>query len=249
MNQTKAWTRQKILSKKYGQEDVIDMAEILDVINNIHLGSVNRNFQTLRARALFALYYLTGCRVSEITKCNTLRKQKIRKQTVIEEGIKKVIYDTDDFNEPIIDRVKIDHDYMGVKKKDISLKKIHEKLCLIIRTENRKNKTRQTKRIIVPVEFEKPIMIHVSRYLKLLELDAPLFNFGVKRATQIINDTTGFNIHFIRHIRATHLITRYDFNEQTLIKFMGWTDSRPAKHYMELRDYDMLMQFYKNNGG
>jgi len=226
----KAWQRQKLLQKQYSIDDLPDIKELVNIINNIKIGNGQyANYYTARARALFCMYYLTGCRVSEIVKCNSLR---ISHRYII--------------NKKVINEVKkIEHDYLGIKKEDIFFTRIDEKQCIIIRTENRKHKKRKTKKLPIPIEFEKPIVSFLIEYLiNYIENDEVLFPFGVKRATQIINQTTGWNVHFIRHIRATHLVTKYDYNEQLLIKFLGWTDSRPAKAYMELNTKDLFRQFY-----
>ena len=216
-----AWNRQKRLKEIYTDEEVPDIDELYNMISNIRIGNVNVKKQTMRARALFAMYYLTACRVSEIVRCPYLR--------IVINGQEK----------------KIPHEYNGIRKKDIKFGRIKGKLCMLIRTENRKNKQRKTKRQPIPIELEKRIAVFIKRYIDKLHDDSILFDFQSKRATQIINQTTGFNVHFIRHIRATHLVTKYDFNEQALIKFMGWTDARPAKFYMELAPTDLLMQFFK----
>jgi integrase len=115
----------------------------------------------------------------------------------------------------------------------------------LIRVENRKNKRRTTKNQPIPIEKEKGIAVFLHRYIKPLQKDALLFPFSSQRATQIINQVSGFNVHFIRHIRATHLVDLYDFNEQALIKFMGWTNSQPATRYIELKSSGIMRQFYK----
>lgn len=214
------WTRQKSLKEKYLEEEVPDITELCDIIDGIKIGTAFPEFHTCRAKALFAMYYLTGCRASEVTKCMDLRVMRD----------KEVMYKHNDFH--------------GIKKKHIKLGVIDGHKCLIVRTENRKNRSRKSKRLPIPIELEAPIAAYLFEYLKRLKPDMILFPFGAKRATQIIN-TTGFNIHFIRHIRATHLITKYDFNEQLLIKYMGWTDARPAKYYMHLKSFDIFRQFYK----
>ena len=244
--QKKAWSRQKQLKKRYKEEDVPDIDELVVIIENIIVQNDVRGKYTKRARALFAMYYLTGCRASEIVRCNKLRKQKIKKnESFDEKGIKRVSYELDESGERIIDRWVKPHDYEGIYKRDIKFERIDGKMCMFIRTENRKNKDKITKRQPIPIDLETEIVFYITDYMENLGHNDLLFPFGVKRATQIINETTGFNIHFIRHIRATHLITKYDFNEQLLIKFMGWTDGRPAKHYMELKSTDVFRQFYK----
>ena len=241
------WQRQKQLQKKYRMEEVPDIDELVRIIIRINIGKDNPQLRTKQARALFALYYLTGCRASEIVKCPYLRYKRYRKtKTLNDKGERITAYIIDDNGERLIDEGKTPHEFLGLRKSDIKQETVDGKPCLYIRTENRKHADRRTKRQPIPIEFEEEIVVFINDYLKMLEDEDFLFEFGVKRSTQIINEATGFNIHFIRHIRATHLVTKYDFNEQMLIKFMGWTDARPDKNYMELRSTDLFRQFYKN---
>lgn len=45
--------------------------------------------------------------------------------------------------------------------------------------------------------------------------------------------------HYFRHCRLTHCITEFDFNDQELVKYAGWTDSKPAKWYINLKTTDL----------
>jgi len=222
------------LKKKYAEEEMISIAELTNILQKITYGKAWVELQTKQARALIVLYYLTACRVSEIVKVKYLRKYQ-------------TITDTYTGNKKQIVKEKVKHEYLGVCKNDISFNEVDGKKVMYVRTENRKNKERKTKKQPIPIEKESSLCNFLIEYLNSLKEDQPLFKFGVKRATQIINDTLGFNVHFIRHIRATHLVVLYDFNEQHLIKFMGWTDARPAKHYMEINKKDLFRQFYKND--
>ncbi len=230
-NRGVAWSRQKELQKRYAYEEVPGIDELKNIIDRINIGKVDIVKQTKRARALFAMYYLTACRVSEVVKVTELWEKK---------------YEKVDGKYKAVSKERIPHDYLGIRKEEIKFEEVKGKPCMYIRTENRKHKTRQTKRQPIPIELEQPIVEFIKEYTKDLNDDSILFSFQSKRATQIITESTGFNIHFIRHIRATHLVTKYDFNEQALIKFMGWTDARPAKYYMELSSSDIFEQFYKN---
>ncbi len=194
------WTRQKRLQTEYIDEDVPDIYEIDKLLTSIEYGVVNPRFQTLRARALFAMYYLTACRLSEI---------------------------------------------LEITPNDLKFKLIDGRKCLQIKTINRKHRKRKRKILPIPIQREKIIVKHITIFGKTIPRENLLFDFKKKRATQIINDISGYNVHFIRHIRATHLVAKYNFNEQLLIRFMGWTDSRPAKHYMELKTGDVFRQFYR----
>jgi len=232
--QTKQY-RQKELQLRFKDEDVPSLDELDRLINNITFGKKDPERQTAQAKALIAIYYLTACRVSEITTPFYLRKYKTQK---LLDGTKKQI---------IIEKVK--QEFLGVRKEDITFDTINGKRCMFIRTENRKNKQKKTKKQPIPIELESKLSLYLEKYLSTIMPGDFLFNFGCKRATQIINETIKWNPHFIRHIRATHLIVLYDFNEQMLISFMGWTDGRPAKNYMELNKKDLFNAFYKNKGG
>jgi len=246
MKEHHAWARQRELKKRFSLTDIPALHEMAHLIGQIQYGNVDPDFQTNRARALFAIYYLTACRASEITKVKTLRKRKLQRETIIDkDGARKIIYNTDNKGIPKVTEWKEDHQYIGLTKSNIKTAVYNSQEYLEIRTENRKNKARKTKLLPIPISLEKDISKYIMDYIDKLENDEPLFDFCPRRAAQIINETTGFNLHFIRHIRATHLITLYDFNEQMLVKFMGWTDSRPAKSYMELSSATLAREFYK----
>ena len=70
-----------------------------------------------------------------------------------------------------------------------------------------------------------------------------IFPFGKIRAYQLIRGTVGWNNHWIRHIRLTHLVVYHDFNEQLLLRFAGWTTTLPAQNYMEIRWVDFLEKY------
>jgi len=230
----KPWYRQEELKKRYRESEVPSIEELNNMLNRIYYGKIDIGLQTKRIRALIALYYLTAGRLTEVIP---------RKYAYLIEKEK-------DENEKVISKkvVKVEKKYKGVIKEDISFDLIDEKQVMYVRLENRKNKDRTSKKQPIPIELESPLVNHVKIYLDILKENQPLFKFSNKRATQLINETIGFNAHFLRHIRATHLITLYDFNEQALIEYMGWSDARPAKSYMELSKKDLFRSFYKNKG-
>lgn len=53
------------------------------------------------------------------------------------------------------------------------------------------------------------------------------------------NQYWGVAPHYFRHCRLTHMVTEFDFNDQELVKYAGWTDSTPAKWYMSLKVTDL----------
>lgn len=110
---------------------------------------------------------------------------------------------------------------------------------IIIRMKNLKNKKRKWKNIPIPFDREGRILVDVLGYIESKE--GRVFGFNHRsRGWQIVKKWMGFNPHWLRHLRLTHLVTVYDFNDQELVRFAGWTDSTPAKHYTELRVGDLL---------
>jgi len=54
--------------------------------------------------------------------------------------------------------------------------------------------------------------------------------------------------HYFRHCRLTHCITEFDFNDQELVKYAGWTDSKPAKWYVSLKTTDLQKKMVGKGG-
>ena len=133
----------------------------------------------------------------------------------------------------------------GIKKKNISFDYIDNKPVGYVRLRNMKNKTRKSKRLPIPIEKEKQLYKLVYDHIKYLPDEAKLFTFGRRTGYNYCTKVFGLNPHFIRHIRASHLVLNYDFNEQALVRFMGWSDPRPAKYYIEMNDKSVFRQFYK----
>ena len=48
--------------------------------------------------------------------------------------------------------------------------------------------------------------------------------------------------HYFRHCRLTHMVTRFNYDSHQLVKYAGWTDERPAKHYVHLRTEDLELK-------
>jgi len=130
-----------------------------------------------------------------------------------------------------------------LKKKDLVFQYKNGRAILLINMPNRKHKVRHFKDIPIPIDKEQVLLELLNQYLKTLSNESVLFNFGKIRAYQLIRRATGWNNHWLRHLRATHLVLYHDFNEQLLIRFMGWTNSLPAKNYMELRWSDILDKY------
>lgn len=51
---------------------------------------------------------------------------------------------------------------------------------------------------------------------------------------------TGFNPHFFRKLRATHLRRNFNFDSYQLKKFFGWSSISPSEYYVGLDDRDIM---------
>lgn len=128
----------------------------------------------------------------------------------------------------------------SIIKREISLDEIKGKKILKIDMRNQKN--RQRKRKTIPIPLDKPenkrFFEFLIPYLNSLEMNDELFPFSYSNAYRILKQF--WNPHWFRHIRLTHLVTKYNFNEQQLKMYAGWTDGRPAKDYIEMRWQDLV---------
>ncbi len=134
----------------------------------------------------------------------------------------------------------------SLKKDDIDILDVEKdgkkRQIMLVTLRNEKNKQRKYKKIPVPVDKERELITYFLDYVDSIEEDV-LFNFTEQNAWKQMIKKIGVNPHFLRHIRLTHLVTEYDFNEYLLGMFAGWTDIRPAKHYMELKWKDILQKY------
>lgn len=137
-----------------------------------------------------------------------------------------------------------------VRKKDFEQVKLKDKNFFVISLFTEKNKRHPIRRIPINTERENELMKYVLDYLELLKDEDVLFPFTIQRAWQIVskilikykkvskNKFLNAN-HFLRHCRLTHLVVNYDFNDQDLVKYCGWTNSIPATVYSHLRYKDL----------
>jgi len=69
--------------------------------------------------------------------------------------------------------------------------------------------------------------------------EAVLLNSHLRVMRKKFNEFWGVAPHYFRHCRLTHMVTEFDFNDQELVKYAGWCDSKPAKWYMSLKTSDL----------
>lgn len=104
---------------------------------------------------------------------------------------------------------------------------------LRVHTPTLKNRTEHDRFVYLSCEKEEWLTQPIEKYAAL----TPCRMFPLHRATlyRKVHRETGINPHGFRAIRGCHLVTEFGFNDQQLTKFMGWTDSRPARYYIRLK--------------
>lgn len=130
----------------------------------------------------------------------------------------------------------------AVKRSDLSIEEKNGRTILLIRMPNRKHRKKHFKDIPIPFDKEESFIRLIGDYVNSLEPEGALFPFGRSRAEQMLFKELNINPHWLRHVRASHLVIYYDFNEQLLTLYMGWSNSLPAKYYMELKWSDILQK-------
>ena len=105
---------------------------------------------------------------------------------------------------------------------------------------NRKNKHDTTKIIPIPLDRELEAAFIEPVYQFVKDKTGRIFRFKTPaRAWQILGKV-GYNPHFLRHVRLTHMETIYGLSSERLRNYAGWTDNRPATHYVKLNWGDIL---------
>jgi len=129
----------------------------------------------------------------------------------------------------------------SIIKNDIQLTERNGRKILLINLRNQKNRERKRKDIPIPLDIKENALFFnmLTDYINSLGNESELFPMSYQNAYLVVSKL-GFNPHFIRHIRLTHLVTKYGFKEHQLRIYAGWTDSRPAKNYLEMVWEDLL---------
>lgn len=209
----KPWQRQR----HWKRQSIPSYAEILQI---------TQSYPKLQESALFAIAYLTAGRISEIMPKPYLYKRKYKRG---DNG--KIIRNKQ--SSPIIQSTeRLRYDYPGIKKRDLNIEEIDGVQILLVSIENRKHLTRRRKSIPIPIDLETDMVAILTAYISNIEFDDVLFPFSESKARLIINKK-GFNPHYLRDIRLTHLALNYEYTEYQLMMYAGWTDGRPAAHYIQ----------------
>ncbi len=128
----------------------------------------------------------------------------------------------------------------SLEKKDIQLLEKDGKKIMLVTLYNEKNRRRKVKKIPINIEKEYDLVEIFLKYIDELDDEGFIFDMTHNNAWRLIKKYTGVNPHYIRHLRLTHLVTEFNFNEQELKIFAGWSDTRMSSFYIEMRWSDLL---------
>lgn len=207
--------------------EFVTMEQVYDKISS---------FNNPRDRALFIITYLCAARIEEIVR-----------NVPITYGKKRVIliHKNRTSKKYVIDykKKKLHENKPSIRKDDIGIEKIQGKEVLIFRIRNLKNKRPKENIKLIPLPLKDEMSLKFKKiidiYLAGLEEGEELFPIGKRRAEQIISKA-GYNPHFLRKLRLTHLVRYYNFSDQKLKVFAGWSDSRPSKDYIKIGLNDLI---------
>lgn len=214
---------------KNGKEEPprLQRYEILERIQQI------KGYKATRNKALISLLYLTGCRIEEV--CTYILERRLdRTISKTDKDGKKV-----QVREPIFTRKKVGD---SIKKKQFEYTRdtiiIHNVRCL-------KRRKRATRSIpIVVTRQEEPFIKYIMDYLNTLKPEDKLFPITRARANQILEKVELYP-HYLRHLRATHLVTNNGFDTEHLKKFFGWSSGDTAANYVHLNVTDLVQKLRK----
>ena len=184
--------------------DVIEIDELYKIGNTIEDGKI---------KALFYLCYLSGARVGEAIK---LTRRDIK---IVNEAMVISLYTEKHKGNPTreIPIVIIEN------KNHISYNTIEREMANVILD------------YIKDIPPEANLFPHSRQSVFNMFVRYFFTNVRFKHEGNIVDtQLKRINPHYLRHCRITHLRKEYGYDALDLVRFAGWTDTRPATVYLHL---------------
>ena len=195
------------------------------------------SIKDLRTKALIAILYACACRVEEVVRFTPVSYGKSLVRLVKNGKAKNTMFR--DYKKKKFGIMKL-----GLTKDNIKTETRDGRTIMIFNIRNLKvkaNREKFTKLVPLPLdnEFNQNLAKPIQQYLMSLQSEEELFKFSARRAEQLVNQL-GYNPHFFRKLRLTHLVKYHNFSDQKLVAFSGWTNSKPAQHYIKIGWKDLI---------
>jgi len=225
----------RIKKQPWSKARALELKKTAEFITPDEMYKLAMGFENYRDRALFAILYLTAARIEEVVRYKRIKWGK--KKALVKRTRKnaKLSY-VQDYKKKKESEIE-----WSIKKQDMVEDVVSGRHCIVFRLRNLKNYNNKIKIIPIPLdnEINKKFLLLIETYVQIKEEWEELFPFQKRNGERIIN-LINWNPHYIRKVRLTHLVRYNKFNEEHLKVFAGWTDGRPAKHYIRLGWRDLM---------
>lgn len=117
---------------------------------------------------------------------------------------------------------------------NITLQKIGKVEYMVLKVYTEKRRRNDMERNIpISIGSNKEMVAWIQDWAVGKTPTNPLFSISRRHAGRLCHKWLGFNPHFLRHIRTSHL-SESGYEEQELRLWHGWADSRMASRYVHL---------------
>ena len=146
-----------------------------------------------------------------------------------------------------------------IKTKNIEVKLIEGNEWLFVKNvRTEKNAMHPLRNIPIPIYKEKEFLHFITNYVQDKQPEEILLPFSKVTAWKVVSkfvssfkkkskDNIFLNAnHYFRHVRTTHLVEKYNFSDQDLKQWHGWSNTVPASKYSHLSTQSLINKLSKN---
>jgi len=150
----------------------------------------------------------------------------------------------------------------GIKFKDIKISNNGQYVIITTKVEKIKNSSRakknpQLRKKKAFIKYDKkdvyfPLFNILDEYMDSLPNDlknnpeTELFKFSYQYFAKYLSNHLGWNPHYIRHLRASHLAQNHNFNDTELRHFFGWITGEMPSRYTHINDEVVMNKLFTN---
>jgi len=152
---------------------------------------------------------------------------------------------------------KTNEAYPSIKFKSISVSENGEYVTIITPVEKlrdspkvKKNPRLRHKRAFIKFDLNDmyyPLFNILNEYMDSFSEEqknnpeTELFNFSYQYFAKQLADNLCWNTHYLRHLRASHLVQNHNFNDTELRHFFGWITGEMPSRYTHMND-EVIME-------